>query len=162
GRTLTAEDVRYSIDRILDAKTKSPGQEFFGSIVGFEDRTKGKTDRVAGVRVIDDRTVEIKLSHPDASFLQIMAINFSYPVPREEGEEAESDLVKHPAGTGASKVAEWRRGKELVLVRNPDYWRKGLPHLDKVVIQVGVEPLTSMLRLEKGEVDVLGDGIPPA
>src|SRR5262249_8302069 len=48
------------------------------------------------------------------------------------------------------------------LVRNPDYWRKGLPHLDKVVIQVGVEPLTSMLRLEKGEVDVLGDGIPPA
>jgi oligopeptide transport system substrate-binding protein len=162
GRALTAEDVRYSIDRVIDPKTKSPGQEFFGAIVGFADRASGKSDRLEGMRAVDNQTVEIKLSNPDASFLHIMAINFSFPVPREEVEKSAGDFGKHPVGTGAFKLQEWRPGQQIVLVRNPDYFRKGLPHLDKVVVNVGIEPLTAMLQFEKGDVDVLGNGIPPA
>ena len=162
GRALTAEDARYAIDRVIDPKTKSPGQQFFAAIVGFADRASGKSDRLAGVRAVDNQTVEIKLTHPDASFLHIMAINFSFPVPREEVEKAAGDFGKHPVGTGAFKLQEWRPGQQIVLVRNPAYFRKGLPHLDTVIVSVGVEPLTAMLQFEKGEVDVLGDGIPPA
>ena len=162
GRALTAEDVRYSIDRVVDPKTKSPGQEFFGSIVGFADRAGGKSDRLDGVRAPDDKTVEIKLSHPDASFLQILAINFSFVVPREAVEKAAGDFGKHPVGTGAYKLQEWLPGQQIVLARNPDYFQHGLPHLDKVVIKVGVDPLTAMLQFEKGDTDVLGNGIPPA
>jgi peptide/nickel transport system substrate-binding protein/oligopeptide transport system substrate-binding protein len=162
GRALTAEDVRYSIDRVVDPKTKSPGQEFFGSIVGFSDRAGGKSDRLEGVRAIDDHTVEFKLAHPDASFLQILAINFSFVVPREEVEKAAGDFGKHPVGTGAFKLQEWLPGQQIVLARNPDYFKKGLPHLDKVVVKVGIDPLTAMLQFEKGDVDVLGNGIPPA
>ena len=162
GRALTAEDARYAIDRVVDPKTKSPGQQFFASIAGFDERAKGSSDRIAGVRAIDDRTLEIKLAHPDASFLHIMAMNFSYPVPREEVEKAGADFGKHPVGTGAFKVADWRPGQQLVLERNADYWQSGLPHLDKVVVNVGIEPLTAFLQFQRGEVDVLGDGIPTA
>ncbi len=162
GRPLTAEDVRYSIDRVVDPKTRSPGQEFFASIVGFNERVKGTADHVAGLRAIDDRTLEVKLSHPDASFLHIMAMNFSYPVPREEVEKPGADFGKHPVGTGAFKVADWKPGQQLILVRNPDYYQPGLPHLDEVHINVGIEPITAFLQFQQGAVDVLGDGIPTA
>ncbi len=162
GRPLTAEDVRYSIDRVVDPKTRSPGQQFFASIVGFDERSKGTSDHMTGLRAIDDRTLEVKLAHPDASFQHIMAMNFSYPVPREEVEKAGADFGKRPVGTGAFKVAEWRPGQQLVLVRNPDYYQSGLPHLDKVQINVGIEPITAFLQFQRGEVDVLGDGIPTA
>ena len=162
GRALTAEDVRYSIDRVVDPKNRSPGQQFFASLVGFDERVKGTSDRVAGLRALDDRTLEVKLSHPDASFLHIMAMNFSYPVPREEVEKAGADFGKHPVGTGAFKVADWRPGQQLALVRNPDYYQQGLPHLDEVHINVGIEPITAFLQFQRGEVDVLGDGIPTA
>lgn len=162
GRPLAAEDVRYSIDRVVDPKTRSPGQQFFASIAGFDERARGTSDHVAGLRAVDDRTFEVKLTHPDASFLHIMAMNFSYPVPREEVEKPGADFGKHPVGTGAFKVADWKPGQQIVLVRNPDYFQTGLPHLDEVHINVGIEPITAFLQFQQGEVDALGDGIPTA
>jgi ABC-type transport system substrate-binding protein len=50
----------------------------------------------------------------------------------------------------------------VVFVRNPNYYKPGLPYLDKIVFEVGQEPTVALLRLQRGEVDVLGDGIPPA
>ncbi|MBI2202142.1 MAG: ABC transporter substrate-binding protein, partial [Armatimonadetes bacterium] len=65
-------------------------------------------------------------------------------------------------GTGAYKVKEWVLGQRLVLARNPDYFQKGRPFVNEIVFQVGVEPNVAFLRFQRGEVDVLGDGIPPA
>ena len=50
----------------------------------------------------------------------------------------------------------------LVFERNADYWNTGLPYLDKITFEIGQEPIVALLRLQKGEVDVPGDGIPPA
>jgi ABC-type transport system substrate-binding protein len=72
------------------------------------------------------------------------------------------DFGKHPVGSGPFKLQEWKLGQSLTLVRNPDYYQKGVPHLDKFVVQVSQEPLTALLRLQNGEIDALGDGIPPA
>jgi peptide/nickel transport system substrate-binding protein len=160
GRAVKAEDVVYSLDRVVDPATKSPGQEFFSSILGFEARASGKSTQLEGVRAVDDRSIEIKLSHPDASFLQIMAINFSYPVPREAVEKG--NFGKNPVGSGAFKLQAWVPGQQLTLVRNPDYYQKGLPHLDKLVVRVGIDPVTAMLQFQRGEIDLLGNGIPPA
>ena len=91
-----------------------------------------------------------------------MAINFAHVVPKEEVEKYGADFGKHPVGTGAYKLAEWTLGQRLVFERNPDYWHKGLPHLDKITFEIGQEPIVALLRLQKGEVDVPGDGIPPA
>jgi peptide/nickel transport system substrate-binding protein len=65
-------------------------------------------------------------------------------------------------GSGAFMLAEWKLGQQLVLKRNPDYFIKGLPKLDQITFQVGLEPMTALLKLEKGEADFAGDGIPPA
>ena len=162
GREMTAEDVKYSLDRVTNPATQSPGAGFFGSIEGYDDMASGAADSLSGVTVIDPYTVEIKLSRPDATFLHVMAINFSSIVPKEEAEKYGPDFGKNPVGTGAFKLAEWTLGQKLVFARNTDYWNAGVPKLDQITFEVGQEPIVALLRLQQGEVDIPGDGIPPA
>ena len=162
GRVMTAADVKYSLERTINPKTQSPGQGFFTAIKGFEAASKGEADHVSGITVPDDHTVVIELSRPDATFLQVMAINFAFVVPKEAVERWGQDFGRHPVGTGGFKMTEWTLGQRVVFERNPDYFRKGVPYLDKVIFEVGQEPTVSLLRLERGEVDVLGDPIPSA
>ena len=162
GREMTADDVKYSLDRVTNPKTQSPGAGFFASIKGYDDVAAGTAESLAGVTVVDPYTVKFELTRPDATFLHVMAINFAHVVPKEEVEKYGADFGKHPVGTGAYKLAEWTLGQRLVFERNPDYWHKGLPHLDKITFEIGQEPIVALLRLQKGEVDVPGDGIPPA
>ncbi|NAZ35668.1 ABC transporter substrate-binding protein [Rubellimicrobium sp. CFH 75288] len=162
GREMTAEDVKYSLDRVTDPETQSPGAGFFGMIEGFDAQMAGEAEGLSGVEVVDPRTVRITLSRPDATFLHVMAINFSYVVPREAVEEHGADFGRNPVGTGAYRLGEWTLGQRLVFERNEDYWMEGLPYLDRITIEVGQEPTVALLRLQNGEVDIPGDGIPPA
>ena len=162
GREMTADDVKYSLDRVTNPKTQSPGAGFFGSIKGYDDVAAGKAESLSGVTVVDPYTVKFELTRPDATFLHVMAINFAHVVPKEEVEKYGADFGKHPVGTGAFKLAEWTLGQRIVFERNADYWHKGLPHLDKITFEIGQEPIVALLRLQKGEIDVPGDGIPPA
>jgi ABC-type transport system substrate-binding protein len=162
GREMTAEDVKYSLDRVTNPATQSPGAGFFGSIKGFDTMSDGSATSLEGVEVVDPLTVRITLSRPDATFLHVMALNFASVVPKEAVDEAGADFGKKPVGTGAFKLAEWTIGQRLVFEKNADYWREGVPYLDSVVFEVGQEPIVALLRLQQGEVDVPGDGIPPA
>ncbi|MEQ9246226.1 MAG: ABC transporter substrate-binding protein, partial [Nitratireductor sp.] len=58
GRDLTAEDVKYSIERTVNPKTQSPGAGFFGSIKGFEEASSGNADGLSGITVVDDHTIK--------------------------------------------------------------------------------------------------------
>ncbi len=162
GREMTAEDVKYSLDRVTTPATQSPGAGFFASIKGYDAMTDGTATTLEGVTVVDPLTVRIELSRPDATFLHVMALNFASVVPREAVEAAGEDFGKQPVGTGAFKLAEWTLGQRLVFEKNADYWREGVPYLDTVTFEVGQEPIVALLRLQSGEVDVPGDGIPPA
>tara|TARA_R110002012_G_scaffold316737_1_gene532047 strand:- start:18051 stop:19691 length:1641 start_codon:yes stop_codon:yes gene_type:complete len=162
GRVMTADDVKYSLDRVTNPKTQSPGAGFFGSIAGYEAISSGETESLSGVKVIDDQTVEITLSRPDATFLHVMGLNFASVVAKESVEAAGADFGKTAMGTGAFKLADWTIGQKLIFAKNENYWREGLPYLDTVTFEVGQEPIVALLRLQSGEVDVPGDGIPPA
>ncbi|MFW2589515.1 ABC transporter substrate-binding protein [Sagittula sp. SSi028] len=162
GREMTAEDVKYSLDRVTTPETQSPGAGFFASIAGFDEISSGEADSLSGVEVVDPMTVKITLSRPDATFLHVMALNFASIVPKEAVDEHGTDFGKHPVGTGAFKLDEWSIGQRLVFAKNEDYWRDGVPYLDGVTFEVGQEPIVALLRLQQGEVDVPGDGIPPA
>jgi oligopeptide transport system substrate-binding protein len=162
GRELTSADIKYSIERTVNPATQSPGAGFFASIVGFDDVVSGATTDLIGISTPDDRTVVFQLSAPNATFLHVMAINFSFAVPREVVEEYGADFATHPVGTGGFKMVEWTLGQRLVLERNQDYFEPGLPYLDRITFEVGQEPTVALLRLQNGEVDILGDGIPPA
>jgi oligopeptide transport system substrate-binding protein len=162
GRALTAADVKYSLERAINPATQSPGGGYFGMIKGYEELSGGKAQELAGITAPDDGTVVIALTRPDATFLHLMAINFSYVVPKEEVEKAGADWGKQPVGTGAFKFVEWIPGQRIVLERNPDYFRQGVPYLDRLTFEFGQDPTVAVLRLKKGEVDIVGDGIPPA
>ena len=162
GRVMTAEDVKYSLDRVTNPKTQSPGAGFFGSIKGYDAISSGSAETLAGVTVVDPQTVKIELSRPDATFLHVMALNFASVVAKEAVDAAGADFGRKPVGTGAFKLAEWTLGQRVVFERNKDFWRQGLPYLDQITFEIGQEPIVALLRLQKGEVDVPGDGIPPA
>jgi ABC-type transport system substrate-binding protein len=162
GRELTAQDVKYSLERSVDPKTQSPGQGFFASIKGYDAMVDGSDQNLEGVQVLDDYTIEIALQNPDATFLHVLALNFAFIVPKETVDEYGVDFGKHPIGTGAYSMEEWLLGQRVVFAKNPNYYRKDEPKLDKITFEVGQEPVVALLRLERGEVDILGDGIPPA
>lgn len=162
GREMTADDVKYSLDRVTLPATQSPGSGFFGAIKGYDAMVGGTATSLEGVTVVDPLTVKIELSRPDATFLHVMAINFSAVVPKEAVEAANGDFGKMPVGTGAFKMKEWTLGQSLVFERNTDYWRAGEPYLDQITYEFGQEPVVALLRLQNGEIDIPGDGIPPA
>jgi ABC-type transport system substrate-binding protein len=162
GREMTAEDVVYSFNRVTNPTTQSPGAGFFWSIKGYDAMASGEADALEGVTVEGPGTVRIELSRPDATFLHVMALNFASVVPREAVEAAGDDFGKNPVGTGAFSLAEWTIGQRLVFAKNETYWRNGIPYLDQITFEVGQEPIVALLRLQNGEVDVPGDGIPPA
>jgi len=161
GRELTADDVAYTITRVIDPETMSPGQSFYFTIKGSEEFANGEADSVEGIEVLDDYTIRFTLTQADASFLNVIALNFSFIVPKEEVEKWGEDFGHHPMGTGPFVFQEWVPGQSLTFVRNEEYFRPELPYLDGVEVQIGVGPEVALLRLEKGEVDFLGDGIPP-
>ena len=162
GRDVVASDVKYSLERAVNPKTQGPGAGFFGAIAGFDEMTAGTADTMSGIETPDDGTVIFHLTRPDATFLHVLAINFASVVPKEAVEAANGDFGKHPVGSGTFILKDWTIGQKLVFDKNPDYYVKDIPHIDKVTVEVGQEPLVALLRLQKGEVDIAGDGIPPA
>ena len=162
GRELVAGDVVYSLTRVLDPKTKSPGQSFYTSIAGAGAFIGGKAKTVSGLKAVGKYGVSVTLDAPNAAFLNIMAMNFAFVVPREEVEKAGGDFGHKPLGTGPFRLTSWPSGQQLVFERNKDYFFGGLPYLDKVTVKVGLDPSVAFLSLTRGEVDLLGDGIPPA
>ncbi len=162
GREIVASDVKYSIERAVNPKTQGPGAGFFGAIKGYDDMAAGKADNLPGIEAPDADTVVFHLSRPDATFLHVLAINFASVVPKEAVEAANGDFGKKPVGSGTFILKDWTIGQKLVFERNKDYFAKGVPHVDSFTVEVGQEPLVALLRLQKGEVDIVGDGIPPA
>ncbi len=162
GREITAQDVKYSLDRVTNPETRSPGAGFFGMIEGFDSWNAGEGDGLSGVKVVDDKTVEITLSRPDATFGHVMALNFASVVPQEAVEELGEDFGRNPVGSGAFKLAEWLPGQRVVFEAYEDYHRAGVPKLDRVTFEIGLEPTVALLRIQNGDADIPGDGIPPA
>ncbi len=107
------------------------------------------------VEKIDDHTVRFKLKAPWSALRSALALegltNFiGSPTALKDGEA----FHRHPVGTGPFVVKEWRAGDRLVLERNPDYWDKKLPYLDRVVYRVLPDGNTRFASIKSGEVDI--------
>jgi ABC-type transport system substrate-binding protein len=162
GREFTADDVVYTMTRVLDPKTASPGAGFFTGIQGAQDFIDGKATSVSGIQELDPYTVQFTLASPDVTFLNKMALNFAFIVPKEEVEKAGQDFGHAPVGTGPYTLTSWVSGQSLTFERNPNYFMPDRPYLDKITIQVGVAPDVALLRLEKGDIQLMGDPPPGA
>jgi oligopeptide transport system substrate-binding protein len=161
SREMTADDVKYSFERMMKLPL-APATYFYIGVKGAEEFQAGKAKEITGVKVIDKYTVEFDLSAPDPAFLSAYTMWFGYVVAKEWVEKwGNRAVARHPLGTGPFIFDHWTPGREVVLKKNPDYWDKGKPYLDEIKFVFSVTPSTALLRLERGEIDVLGDNIPP-
>lgn len=101
GDELTADDVKYSLERILDKDTGSPYFQFFlPRVVGALDFREKKTADVAGFKVINRYTFEIQWTKPYVSALYLLSMHFCKILPRERAQGRERRFFERPSGTG--------------------------------------------------------------
>jgi len=128
GTPITAQTYVYTLTRALLPEVKSPIATFFlGLIVGSDQVNSGKTRILAGVKAVNDTTLQITLTQPAAYFLQIMADSIAYPLNQKVIDQyGQTDWVNHAAGsgigTGPFMVKEWDHNVKMVLVPNPKWY----------------------------------------
>jgi peptide/nickel transport system substrate-binding protein len=150
GQPFTAADVKFTFQEVL-AKHHPIGRLAYAAI--------------AAIDTPDPYTAIVRLKAPFGPFVFMTSLTTGPILPRHllEGRDVlTSDFGKKPVGTGPFKLGEVVKGSHYVVERNPDYFRKGQPYLDRVVLKVMPSPPSRVLAFEKGEVDVLYSFFLPA
>jgi len=155
GQEVTAQDVVYSFDRILNPKTQSPVMGFWSDVVGA---SKGAAGTVAGIKATGKYTLQIDLTAPNRAFIYVLAMPQSSIIPA--GSASAANFAKNPIGSGPFTLQSWQPGQAMIFKRNPDYYAYPLPYANEVYFHLDVNQNVSMLDLQKGTIDILGDGIP--
>ena len=144
GKTLTADDVIYSLQRI--------GTEKFG-LTGFA--ATASMD-IANLKKMDDLTVRLPLLSPDSTVPQTLASYTFGIVP--VGYEKFSGDPSTQIGTGPYKLKSFTPGQESVSERNPNYWRgDGSPYFDQVTITDFADATAQVNALQGGQIDAMTD-----
>ena len=139
GSDFTAKDARYSIMRLIDPKVASPAAPALSFLEGGE------------VVAVDDHTLQIRTKAPVVEMPIMLATKFVLMV--KDGTPTET-LAKTGNGTGAFMAPGFQRAGEVrMLVRNPNYWDKGLPKSDCLRITTKPDPLAMTASLLSGEID---------
>lgn len=156
GKAVTAQDVKWSMERVANPDTISPVvDQYLGDVVGVKAKLDGAAGEVGGVRVIDDRTVAITVDAPKAYFLSKLTYPTGFVLDQANVESGE-DWIQQPNGTGPFRLAEYRVGEVMRLARN-EYYHLGPPHLDEV--EMILSGGSRMILYENDEIDVTGVGL---
>jgi peptide/nickel transport system substrate-binding protein len=152
GSALELSDIKWSLDR---ASSKDTGGDFQFLLSSIQD-----------VDVAGSDTVVLHLAHADPSILQalatfnagIMPQKLLMAAPGKDLEEKSKNFADHPVGSGPFVLTSWSRNNEMVLSRNPHYWKPGtdgkpLPYLDKIRFVIIPDDATRILKLKAGEID---------
>jgi peptide/nickel transport system substrate-binding protein len=152
GRRMTAHDVAYSLRRIMDKKTASPGSWIFN----------GKVDTVDGFRALNDSMFQLKLLRPYHPILGILSMQYCSIVPEEAVNRYGADFRRHPVGTGPFRFIDWEEGQALILKKHPHYFERDstgapLPYLDGIKVSFFDSRATEFLLLRQGKLDFTND-----
>ncbi|HWI52658.1 MAG TPA: ABC transporter substrate-binding protein [Symbiobacteriaceae bacterium] len=153
GDELTADDVLYTFDRMLNPKTKALNTDFLDMIEGASDRMDGKADSTKGLKVVDKNTIQITLSTPFAPFLAGLATPGVGIYSKKATEAAGDKFGQNPVGTGPFKLKKWDYNSQLVLEAFPDYFR-GKAGIDQIIAKVIPSADTQRMEFEAGTLDV--------
>jgi peptide/nickel transport system substrate-binding protein len=143
GEPFNAEAVKFTFDRLLgeDGK-KGPQQANYASIDHVE--------------VVDEYTVNFILKEKDPVLITKLASYGGVIVPPKYYKEKGDDYFNtHPVGTGPFKMESYEKDNQVVLVKNENYWKKGLPKLDKVTFRIIPEATTRLAELQTGAIDIM-------
>jgi ABC-type transport system substrate-binding protein len=184
-RELTAADYDFALKRLMDPAVHSPNLWLIeGRIAGVEEaiakaKKEGRFDyesRIPGIEVVDRYTLRIRLVRPDFSFMYILAMQTIGAQAREVVERYGAEIGAHPVGTGAFRLAEWKRSSKIVLEKNPNFREvyyeaeppaddalsqslyaenkgKRLPQVDRVEVSIIEESQPRWLAFLNNEID---------
>ena len=152
GRRVTADDVRWSMERAASRELASPtALAYLGDILGVRERFYEGAESITGIEVIDDRTIQFTIDEPKPYFLAKLSYPTAFVVDRQQIEANPRGWTRRPNGTGPYRLQEWRLGQRIVLKANSQY-HLGSPVTDEVLYELsGGSTLT---RFENGELDV--------
>jgi peptide/nickel transport system substrate-binding protein len=137
---LTAADVKFSYDRVLDPQVGS--------------RYKGEFKLVEAIEVAGPHTVRIRLKTKYPGFLnKVAAYNQGFVISRKAMEKLGDQYATNPIGTGPFVFDSWSPKNQVVLVANKDYFA-GPPQVDRVILRVIPEETTAEIALQRGEIDI--------
>ncbi|MBF0541851.1 MAG: ABC transporter substrate-binding protein [Nitrospirae bacterium] len=140
GREVTAQDFKYSFERVLAKETRSPNTWVF--------------EKVKEINVINDYCLEITLKKPFSPFLSMLTMTTAYVVPKEEIVRLGRDFSLNPIGTGPFVLKEWLPFSRLVLEANPHYFMSP-PKAKGIYYKVIPEDLTAITEFELGKIDII-------
>lgn len=162
-REMTADDVVFSLNRLLSPNlTPAPSPvagAFYTLIEGGQAVVDGEADEATGLVAVDDYTVEITITNPDLTFLNILAMPFASVVPADLATDDTEAFSETPVGTGPYLLESRTIGESATFVLNPHYW--GDPPANAgVEFRVGIDANTAVQQVEANQLDIMGDPIP--
>ena len=138
GREMEANDVKFSLERILDPNTGS--------------RRRKNLEIIDAIETPEKYRVVIKLKSPFSPFLTYLVGVYAAIIPHEC--VAQDGKVVNPMGTGPFTFVEWVKNDRLVVKKFKDYWIKGLPYLDEVIFKPLPDDAVRLTALRTGQVDI--------
>jgi len=145
GETFTSADVKFTFEEAL---------------LKYHSRTRAALEGLlTRIDTPDPHTAVMHLARPYGPLLQRLDVVEASIIPKHQ--YAGHDLLsgeptRRPIGTGPFRFVGYTPGDRLVLERNPDYFRQGLPGVDRLVFRILPNPVTAVAALENGEVDYIG------
>ena len=155
GKKITAQDFVWSFNRAANPATNSiTAEDYLGDIVGVQDVIDGKTDKISGIKLIDELTLEINIDSPKAYFLAKLTYPVSFVLDSENVQN--KNWTDSPNGSGPFMLDEYLIGEKLLLKRNPDWFREPA----KIeYVSMNLAGGQAMAMYENGEIDLTGVGM---
>jgi len=166
GTAWDAKAAKWNLDRLIFHPASGLRASMRGVDVATEDQAaldKLKAEpngpftfQSKAVEVVDDRTVKIRLSTPNASIVSSLSGTGAAPVSPDAYNKVGKDAFgRNPVGAGPYRFLEWQSGSHVTLERNPDYWMKAadgqaLPYLDKLTYRLIIDDTVRLLELRSG------------
>ena len=139
GENFTAEDVKFTIEAIMDPEN---GSENYPNYIEVKE-----------INVLSDNEIAFVLSEPNYAFLDYMTMSI-LPEHKLRGQDMwESDYFKNPIGTGPYKLESWDVGQSITMVKNEDYFA-GAAKIDKIIFKIVTDDSAKALQLQSGELDL--------
>lgn len=140
GKDLTAEDVAFSIKRMIEPGKPRP-------------RTGLLRPYIKSVDVVDRLTVKVSLNYPSAAFLPFLAVDYMKILPKHVLEAGvDINIWENIVGSGPFKLKTARRGDSVTYEKNPAYFKKGRPYLDGLTIQAITDAGTAAAAVKAGKI----------
>ncbi|WP_277674223.1 ABC transporter substrate-binding protein [Piscibacillus halophilus] len=164
GTDFNAEAVKTNFERWADPEHEYAFTDsdyvysMYGTMFGGFKGDDGHV--IEDIEVVDDYTIKFHLSRPLGYFLQNMGMSYFAITSPAALEEYGPEINENPVGTGPFKFVSWERDQSIVLEKNDEYWKEGLPKLDRVIFEVIPENSSRLMALRSGDIDIM-DGLNP-